>query len=58
MSFDYTFDFGDDWRHRCAVGPEKADPEEEYGEKPSAPVAIWGWGAIPDQYGRDLALED
>jgi Plasmid pRiA4b ORF-3-like protein len=51
--FDYTFDFGDDWRHRCTVEPEKADPMEEYGAKPSAPVPIWGWGAIPDQYFRD-----
>lgn len=52
-AFDYVFDFGDDWRHRCTVEPEKADPLEEYGAKPSAPVPIWGWGAIPDQYGRD-----
>ena len=51
--FDYTFDFGDDWRHHCTVEPEKADPEEEFGAKPSAPVPIWGWGAIPDQYFRD-----
>jgi hypothetical protein len=52
-SFDYTFDFGDDWRHRLTVEPEKADPLEEYGAKPSSPVPIWGWGMIPDQYWRD-----
>jgi Plasmid pRiA4b ORF-3-like protein len=52
-SFEYVFDFGDDWRHRCTVEPGKADPLEAYGAKPSSPVPIWGWGQIPDQYGRD-----
>jgi hypothetical protein len=51
--FDYVFDFGDDWNHGCTVESEKADPLEEYGIKPSSPVPIWGWSAIPDQYGRD-----
>ena len=51
--FDYVFDFGDDWRHHCTVETEKADPLEEYGARPTSPVPIWGWGAIPDQYGRD-----
>ena len=26
--------------------------EFEYGPPPAQPVAIWGWGSIPDQYGR------
>lgn len=51
--FSYVFDLGDNWRHRCVVEPEKADPVEEYGEIPARPVAIWGWGWIPDQYGRE-----
>jgi hypothetical protein len=55
--FSYVFDLGDDWRHRCLVESDKADPLEEYGTVPKAPVAIWGWGWIPDQYGRE-ALED
>lgn len=50
--FAYVFDFGDDWQHRCVVAPNKADPVEEYGIVPGGPVAIWGWGWIPDQYGR------
>jgi hypothetical protein len=25
---------------------------EEYGTVPNVPVVIWGWGSIPDQYGR------
>jgi len=55
--FTYTFDLGDNWRHRCRVLAEKVDPIEEYGPRPRGPVPIWGWGWIPDQYGR-LSLED
>jgi hypothetical protein len=57
--FGFTFDFGDGWRHRCRVLVEKADPREEYGSGPlpKRPVAIWGWGWIPDQYGRESAEE-
>jgi hypothetical protein len=31
------------------VETQKADPLEEYGTLPSAPVVVWGWGSIPDQ---------
>ena len=53
--FSYTFDLGDDWRHGCEVLREKTDPHLlfEPGELPALPVAIWGWGWIPDQYGRE-----
>jgi hypothetical protein len=50
--FEYVFDLGDNWRHRCVVARDKADPVKEYGHVPQRPVAIWGWGSIPDQYGR------
>jgi hypothetical protein len=50
--FEYVFDLGDNWRHRCTVEPEKGDPLEEYGMVPDVPAPIWGWGSIPDQYGR------
>jgi hypothetical protein len=50
--FTYVFDLGDDWRHRCVVEPGKADPLVELGVVPAAPAAFWGWGSIPDQYGR------
>jgi Plasmid pRiA4b ORF-3-like protein len=50
--FEYVFDLGDDWRHRCEVQTIEVDPEEEYGTSPDIPVPIWGWGWIPDQYGR------
>jgi hypothetical protein len=51
-SVEYVFDFGDHWRHRCTVAEPKVDPIDAYGHVPSRPVAIWGWGSIPDQYGR------
>lgn len=57
--FAFTFDFGDNWRHRCRVLEDKVDPHEEYGPGPlpKRPVPIWGWGSIPDQYGRESAAE-
>jgi hypothetical protein len=50
--FTYVFDLGDNWEHHCVVEPEKADPLDEYGTVPPAPAVVWGWGSIPDQYGR------
>lgn len=50
--FLYRFDLGDDWTHLCTVGPERIDPEAELGKVPDGPLAYWGWGTIPDQYGR------
>jgi hypothetical protein len=38
--------------HLCTVAERKVDPHEVYGEAPDRPVAYWGWGWIPDQYGR------
>jgi Plasmid pRiA4b ORF-3-like protein len=61
--FGFVFDFGDRWEHRCRVLADKVDPRQEWGAGPlpGQPVAIWGWGVIPDQYGRrsaaDLDLE-
>jgi Plasmid pRiA4b ORF-3-like protein len=51
--FAFVFDFGDDWRHRCRVLKDKLDPREEFGELPRTPVIVWGWGWLPDQYGRE-----
>jgi hypothetical protein len=28
------------------------DPEETYGDRPKSPVSVWGWGDLPDQFGR------
>lgn len=56
--FVYEFDFGDSWLHLCQREPEPADPEDLLGVTPTAPTAYWGWGTIPDQYGRRWADDD
>ncbi|WP_254072982.1 hypothetical protein [Rhodococcus rhodochrous] len=56
--FQFTFDLGDNWTHRCVVGDEKVDPIEVVGIRPDVPVPYWGWGTIPDQYGRRWADDD
>src|SRR5689334_19178791 len=56
--FVYVFDFGDDWTHLCTVGGERVDPLEELGLVPAAPLPYWGWGDIPDQYGRRWDRDD
>jgi hypothetical protein len=53
-----VFDLGDDWRHHCEVTALDGDPVEEYGELPEVPVPTWGWGWIPDQYGRVSEVGD
>lgn len=50
--FAYVFDLGDEWAHLCSVGTERVDPVDVYGVEPIDPVPYWGWGWIPDQYGR------
>lgn len=56
--FQFTFDLGDDWTHRCMIGTERIDPAEELGIRPSRPLSYWGWGSIPDQYGRRWMDDD
>ena len=56
-TFTYVFDLGDDWEHGCTVLRTGVDPEEEAGTVPSEILPIFGWGTIPDQYGR-LSLDD
>ena len=50
--FSYTFDFGDNWEHLCTVGHSAIDPVETLGLVPDQPLPYFGWGALPDQYGR------
>jgi len=50
--FDYTFDLGDNWRHHCVIGADEIDPEDQLGVVPERPLPFWGWGTIPDPYGR------
>lgn len=56
--FQFTFDLGDAWTHRCVVGEAKVDPMEVLGIRPDVPLPYWGWGSIPDQYGRRWATDD
>ena len=56
--FQLTFDLGDNWIHRCVIGPEKVDPVEVLGIRPDEPLPYWGWGSIPDQYGRRWEDDD
>lgn len=56
--FAYEFDFGDRWLHLCTVAPHRIDPTEELGIVPDVPCPFWGWGTIPDQYGRGWDSDD
>lgn len=49
---EYVFDLGAGWEHRCTVLLDPVDPLEEAGIVPTEIVATFGWGTIPDQYGR------
>jgi hypothetical protein len=55
--FTYTFDLAEHWRHCCRVLEGTSDPLAEYGVRPRRPAIVWGWGWIPDQYGRTSAEE-
>jgi Plasmid pRiA4b ORF-3-like protein len=56
--FIYVFDLGDDWAHLCTVGDSPIDPLERVGLVPDGPLPYFGWGAIPDQYGRGWSDDD
>lgn len=56
--FQYSFDLGDNWTHRCVIGETKVDPLEVLGIVPDLPRPYWGWGSIPDQYGRRWDSDD
>lgn len=56
--FRFTFDLGDEWTHCCVVAEQKVDPVEVLGIRPDTPLPYWGWGTIPDQYGRRWAADD
>lgn len=57
-TFEYIFDFGDSWEHRSTVLRCKVDPMMESGDASFEIVPIFGWGTIPDQYGRRTPEED
>jgi hypothetical protein len=53
-TFEYVFDFGDSWEHRCTVLRCKVDPLKESGAASLEIVPVFGWGTIPDQHGRTI----
>lgn len=50
--FVYEFDFGDSWLHLCSVAEQRIDPLDTLGISAPRPRPYWGWGQLPDQYGR------
>ncbi|SDR70407.1 IS1096 element passenger TnpR family protein [Actinopolymorpha singaporensis] len=50
--FAYVFDLGDNWAHLCTVTTGRIDPLDQLGVVPTEPVPYFGWGDLPDQYGR------
>ncbi len=56
--FFYVFDFGDCWHHLCTVAEQRIDPLHTLGIVPPAPLPYWGWGDLPDQYGRRWMSDD
>lgn len=51
-------DLGDDWTHLCTVSDERIDPLDTIGIVARLPMPYWGWGSIPDQYGRLFDEDD
>jgi hypothetical protein len=56
--FRYVFDLGDGWTHECVIDATDVDPEEVLGAVTAQPVPFFGWGSIPDQYGRETESQD
>jgi len=53
--FIYVFDLGDDWAHLCTVNAQRSTRLKRSGITTSempGPIPFFGWGDIPDQYGR------
>ena len=50
--FTYLFDPRQRWVHHCRVEEVGLDPFSLVEEEPDLPVPVFGWGDVPDQYGR------
>jgi hypothetical protein len=57
-AFTYRFDPGEDWVHQCTVEEVGVDAFGVVGDEPEAPVPVFGWGPLPDQYGRMTEEDD
>lgn len=58
QQFVFEFDLGDSWEHLCTVGPQRVDPAGVLGIEPDRPLPAFGWGDLPDQYGRRFRGDD
>jgi hypothetical protein len=58
QQFVYVFDLADDWAHLCTVADQRIDPQDALGITPDRPLPYWGWGSMPDQYGRRWHCDD
>jgi hypothetical protein len=56
--FTYVFDIGEGWTHECTVEEVGEEPFEDGESPPVAPVPVYGWGTIPDQYGTLVEDDD
>lgn len=57
--FIYQFDHTERWTYLCTVGSARIDPVLDVHSLPApGPTALWGWGTIPDQYGREWDTDD
>ena len=56
--FNGALSLGDDWTHLCTVADSRIDPLDTLGIVPDVPLPYWGWGSIPDQYGRRFDGDD
>ncbi len=45
--FEYVFDLGDEWLHRCEVRAVDVDPQAEFGDEPAAPGPALRVGSHP-----------
>jgi hypothetical protein len=50
--FTYLFDPRQRWVHQCRLEETSLDPFTLVDEEPDLPVPVFGWGDVPDQYGR------
>lgn len=50
--FTYLFDTRHRWVHQCQVEETAIDPFTLVEEEPDLPIPVFGWGDVPDQYGR------
>ncbi len=58
QQFVYSFDLGDDWAHLCTVIDHDLQLASVLTSAPHCPTPVFGWGDIPDQYGRSWAEDN